>query len=198
MRPGGFQRRFIFFRVKLRVLTGREGTEDIHGNLERDKRGWEEQEKGSPVSNTQRARSWYFTSPAIQMSFWLLTLLNLRLTFLINNPSCCWRTLLLLALPLFIQQKHFHWPLRAQTHTNPPHPLPSNRKNQHYSLVLSTFIQAPDCSFTAGGLSAAINLLKVVDLLLSIVIQVLLALYGRFSCRALATLAIAFSVWSTT
>lgn len=34
---------------------------------------------------------------------------------LINNQSCGWNALLLLAVSLFIQQKRFHRPLRAQT-----------------------------------------------------------------------------------
>lgn len=88
MRPGGFQRRFIFFRVKLRVLAGREGPEDIYGNLER----W----KPNVTLATDRVKS----------------------ELLINKPSCGWNALLPLAVSSFIQQERFHRPLRAQTEKN--------------------------------------------------------------------------------
>lgn len=62
-----------------------------------------------------------------------------RFLLIINNPSCCRYTLVLLAASLFIQRKRFHRPLRAQARKASP----ATSKIRVISPVCSTFVHAP-------------------------------------------------------
>lgn len=96
MRPGGLQRRLVLLRVKLRVLAGREGPEDIYGNLEKKEK---QLELHITCNNSSELSRFPFSG---------------------NEPSCCRYALALLAASLLIQPERFRRPLRARARTASP------------------------------------------------------------------------------
>ena len=82
-------------------------------------------EKKQP--DLQITRNLSFTSPADTTKSELI-----RFLFIINNPSRCLYTLVLLATPLFIQQKRFHRPLRAEARKKAS-PVTAKISARHFS-----------------------------------------------------------------